>query len=204
MPRTPEQFEEIRNKTRQLILEKSLELFAERGYKGTTIADIAKACGISKGLAYNYFDSKLHIVTEIIETLTNFSHQLQEEMERMDDPFSKLEMIITSSVKMIEANENYWKMFMTVFFQPEITEIAKNKMVDFIEEISFYIAELFREIGFKEPEAEARILSAIIDGVYLHYFYTRETYPLERVNEVFLKKYSRKSLEITLKEQRAS
>ena len=195
MPRTPEQFEEIRNKTRQLILEKSLELFAERGYKGTTIADIAKTCGISKGLAYNYFDSKMHIVTEIMGTLTNFAHHMREEMNNIDDPYMKLEMIITSSVKMIESNENHWKMFMTVFFQPEITEIAKNKMVDFIEEISLYIAELFREIGFKEPEAEARILSAIIDGVYLHYFYSRGTYPLKRINEVLRNKYSRKSLE---------
>ncbi len=194
MPRTPEQFEEIRKKTRELILDKSLELFAERGYKGTTIADIAKACGISKGLAYNYFDNKLHIVTEIMGSLTNFSHHMREEMKNIDDPYIKLEMIITSSIEMVETNENYWKMFMTVFFQPEITEIAKEKMIDFTEEITLYIAELFREIGLKEPEAEARVFSAIFDGVYLHYFFNRETYPIGKVKETVLRKYGRKEL----------
>ena len=53
MPRTKEQFEEIRSRTKQKILESALELFAEKGFKGTSISEIAKTANISKGLAYN-------------------------------------------------------------------------------------------------------------------------------------------------------
>lgn len=43
---------------RRLILARSAELFAERGYPRTTMAEIGEACGISKALFYHYYKSK--------------------------------------------------------------------------------------------------------------------------------------------------
>ncbi len=40
------------------ILETALDLFIRKGYSATTIADIADAAGMSKGLTFNYFPSK--------------------------------------------------------------------------------------------------------------------------------------------------
>ncbi|HRW21852.1 MAG TPA: helix-turn-helix domain-containing protein, partial [Bacteroidales bacterium] len=57
-PRTPEQFEEIRLSKHKLILDTAMKLFASSGYHNTSISKIAKEAGISKGLIYNYFDSK--------------------------------------------------------------------------------------------------------------------------------------------------
>ena len=67
MPRSKEQFEEIRKKTKENILNAALKLFAEKGYHGTSINDIAKAANISKGLAYNYFESKKQIIEAIFK-----------------------------------------------------------------------------------------------------------------------------------------
>jgi TetR/AcrR family transcriptional regulator len=53
MPRRPEQFEAIREKSREKIFSASLELFANKGYDATSIESIAKKAGISKGLIYN-------------------------------------------------------------------------------------------------------------------------------------------------------
>jgi AcrR family transcriptional regulator len=45
------------------IIEAGCRLFGERGYLGTSVADVADAAGISKPLIYNYFGSKdgLHV-----------------------------------------------------------------------------------------------------------------------------------------------
>ena len=45
------------------IVEAGCRLFGERGYLGTSVADVAEAAGISKPLIYNYFGSKdgLHV-----------------------------------------------------------------------------------------------------------------------------------------------
>jgi AcrR family transcriptional regulator len=48
--------------TRKLILDTALRLFAERGYAGATMRDIAREAGCSVGLAYRYFARKEEMV----------------------------------------------------------------------------------------------------------------------------------------------
>jgi leucyl aminopeptidase len=66
-PRTPKQFKEIREEKRNLIMDTALEHFASEGYYATTINHIAKHAGISKGLMYNYFESKEALLKAIIQ-----------------------------------------------------------------------------------------------------------------------------------------
>ncbi|MCX6254344.1 MAG: TetR/AcrR family transcriptional regulator [Bacteroidia bacterium] len=65
-PRTPKQFKEIREEKKALIMDVALEHFACEGYHNCTISHIARHAGISKGLMYNYFESKEVLLTEII------------------------------------------------------------------------------------------------------------------------------------------
>lgn len=51
--------------TRGRVLEASLGLFAERGYAGTSIRDIAGAVGIQSATLYGHFPSKEHILAEL-------------------------------------------------------------------------------------------------------------------------------------------
>src|SRR5262245_39046335 len=52
-------------RTRQAILDAALNLFAERGFFGTSIRDIASSVGITESAIYNYFPGK----TELFEAL---------------------------------------------------------------------------------------------------------------------------------------
>jgi len=54
-----------RTTTRQRILDESRRLFNERGYAGTTIAEIAEAVGITEGNLWYHFRSKLDIVAAL-------------------------------------------------------------------------------------------------------------------------------------------
>lgn len=58
MPRTKDQFQEIKDNRRAEILKASLPLFALQGYDAVKIDDITNACGCSHGLFYHYFSSK--------------------------------------------------------------------------------------------------------------------------------------------------
>lgn len=44
--------------TKQRILEKSLELFASKGYDAVSVGEIAKAVGVKAPSLYNHFASK--------------------------------------------------------------------------------------------------------------------------------------------------
>jgi len=66
MPRTPDQYREMREEKKGLIMKSALELFANHGFHGTSITDIAAHARISKGLLYNYFQSKDELILEIL------------------------------------------------------------------------------------------------------------------------------------------
>jgi AcrR family transcriptional regulator len=51
---------------RAAIVEQAARLFAERGFHGTSIADLAEACGISKSLVYHYYASKEDILFDVM------------------------------------------------------------------------------------------------------------------------------------------
>lgn len=56
-----------RRDRREDILQASLNLFAEKGFHGTSMRDIAKEADITEGLIYHYFASKRDLFTAIIE-----------------------------------------------------------------------------------------------------------------------------------------
>lgn len=51
---------------RQAILTQAAELFADRGFHGTSVVELASACGVSKSLLYHYFPSKEDVLFAVM------------------------------------------------------------------------------------------------------------------------------------------
>ncbi|MFE7467327.1 TetR/AcrR family transcriptional regulator [Streptomyces sp. NPDC057499] len=52
--------------TRRRLLEAARDLFAERGYEGTTVRSIAARAGVNQALLFRYFGSKRGLLTEVV------------------------------------------------------------------------------------------------------------------------------------------
>jgi AcrR family transcriptional regulator len=74
------------------ILERAAELFAERGFAGTTVQDIADALGMSRPALYYYVKSKDVILEQLVENLSiNDAEVLEKIYARRDGgPTEKL------------------------------------------------------------------------------------------------------------------
>src|SRR5690348_9990819 len=70
---------------RDELLEIAARLFAERGFRNTTVRDIADAAGILSGSLYHHFDSKESMVDEILQTF-------------QEDLFASYDEILTSDL----------------------------------------------------------------------------------------------------------
>lgn len=67
--------------TKERILETALELFAQSGFLGTSMSDIAKQLGITKGALYKHYTSKQKILGSIVERMNKMDYERAEEYE---------------------------------------------------------------------------------------------------------------------------
>jgi AcrR family transcriptional regulator len=74
------------------ILERAAELFAQRGFAGTTVQDIADALGMSRPALYYYVKSKDVILEQLVENLSINDAKVLETIRRRrsGDPVEKL------------------------------------------------------------------------------------------------------------------
>lgn len=80
---------------RELILAQAATLFAQRGYPGTSMNEVAQACGLSKATLYHYYKDKYAILVSIAEGHVQRLHALVAEVaaERLD-PESNLRELV--------------------------------------------------------------------------------------------------------------
>jgi TetR/AcrR family transcriptional regulator, repressor of fatR-cypB operon len=70
---------------RRLILDAALRVFAERGYHGTAVPEVAQAAKVSTGTLYHYFESKELLVNEVYrDAKTRLRSTLLDELPRLD------------------------------------------------------------------------------------------------------------------------
>jgi len=90
---------------REELLAIAASLFATKGFRRTTVRDIADAAGILSGSLYHHFDSKESMVDEILQTFqTELFGRYDEILASDADPRSRLEQAVRVSVEAIDAH----------------------------------------------------------------------------------------------------
>lgn len=184
----------MREKTRAVILEKALYLFANKGFHGTSVSDIAKEAGISKGLAYNYFASKDAILQAIMDDALTAGMEVMNTSQHTDDPFEQIKLMLNQTFDHVIQNDNYWRMFTALMLQPQLSKVTEQMVKEFGRAAMKDTIKIFRKMKLKNAEEEALILDGIMDGIILHYLYFKDEYPIKKVRKHLLKKYSREEL----------
>ncbi len=77
-PNAPPSAVEPEPEKRRLILHAAVRVFAEKGYHGCRIADVARAAGVAYGLVYHYFQNKDELLESVFaEQWTIFINALE-------------------------------------------------------------------------------------------------------------------------------
>lgn len=98
--------------TKERILEVSLELFAQSGYLGTSMSDIAHQLGITKSALYKHYAGKQEILNSIVEKMSKNDYEQAEKYEMPEtEPDGFDSSYITSIEKIGDysvAQFDYW------------------------------------------------------------------------------------------------
>ena len=164
-PRTAEQFEKIRKAKSEQILMAALELFATHGYHGTSISAIAKHAGISKGLLYNYFESKESILIHLGEDYLEMIEQLMNPDHDEEITSQEMGKFIDSFFQTLSQKKELWKLYFQLAVQPGVRQLIFHKLMEnekFIQQKKL-IFKYFKD-RFDDPHCEMIFFSSLIRG----------------------------------------
>lgn len=90
--------------TKERILETALELFAQNGYLGTSMNDIAQQLGFTKAALYKHYTSKQEILDRIVERMNEMDYERAESYEMPEtEPDGLAEAYLHTPIQKIRA-----------------------------------------------------------------------------------------------------
>lgn len=178
-PRSTEQFKQIRHEKQKLIMDAAIEVFAEKTYEGASISLISKKAGISKGLMYNYFESKEALLKEIFKSA---SANVWQYFDTNKDGVLTIEeffFFIKKSIQLVKENPNYWKLYSALMLQPAVAEVLKDDFGDVGAHYSILILELLKSRNIADPEGELMLMSSMLKGAIIQYVAMPSLFPID-------------------------
>lgn len=184
-------FKEMRQRSEEKILNTALELFATNGYKNTSISEIAKKAEISKGLMYNYFESKQALLRAIVSKAIDEGHDLvKHAMEDYASPILELEHLVLDTFEHVKNNFQFWKLLTSLAHQQDIL----TSVQDLVEEQKKWGIEkgieLFTKLKAPNPMQSAFLLGAAMDGIMLHYIHMGDEYPIDEMAKSLIETFT--------------
>ncbi len=190
-PRTKEQLLDLKEARKEQILMAALELFGSKGYQTTSISEIAKKAELSKGLLYNYFESKEELLNEVVvfafkETTEAGESVLNEENLTADE---LLVSLVDSYFLMMKEQEELMKLVLSLAVQVSAIPSVHNTITMVYNSLLEQLEVIFINLGYENPKNEAMLFGAIVDGIGIQYMLDSEGYPLDEMKSLILKKY---------------
>ncbi len=127
------------------IIEKSIEIIAEKGIQGLTIKNLSKAINVSEPAIYRHFSSKTEILSTMLDNLDNITTGFTNEiLAKKLSALKKLEKILTSYFNVFSSHP-YW---VSVVFADEIFKndnMLMQKIKTFLEKKENVFVELISD-----------------------------------------------------------
>ena len=174
MPRTAAQNEEIRQARTQQILEAARQVFAERGFHGTRMSDIAQAIGVSQGTMYHYFRSKDELFLAVLnvwnEQIGSIARQLPNSDVSVVDKFWMLNQLAVSFFEtgedLLSVSVEYWAYTLR---NPEVTAGFREFYIVMQQSFKDILQEGIETGEFKPVDVEvvSSLPLIILDGITL-------------------------------------
>ncbi|MBW2636854.1 MAG: TetR/AcrR family transcriptional regulator [Deltaproteobacteria bacterium] len=111
----------------EIIIDAALEVFRDKGYANTRMADIARRAGVSYGLVYHYFESKEVLFDVIVEGWWDRLYQMLKDEKQSDSEFQKkLENIIRFFLDMYAEKPDLLSIFITEVSRSSVYHTARG------------------------------------------------------------------------------
>ncbi|WP_068081543.1 TetR/AcrR family transcriptional regulator [Polycladidibacter stylochi] len=159
---------------REKLLYAALECYYAKGYRNTTMSDIAKTAGVAKGTTYLYFDSKDQLTESLLEMfLCRFEQQTS--VIPTCQSLEEFIEVLGNILQVDETQKKYTRIFFDIY-GPSFSEAGfTRRLENLYKKFAQLLHRHLKQLQLKEeisPELDTQVLSEVIssflDGIVLH------------------------------------
>jgi AcrR family transcriptional regulator len=170
---------------RDQLLTCAAQLFAERGYHSTSVADVVERLHVGKGVFYWYFSSKEGLLTELLKSShLSLRRRQQSAIGDEPDPVRRIELGIRASLEWFREHRDYFAIIQFAAtdetFAPVLRRNREVALADTIRHLKDAIVE--GQVPDTDPEMLAHSIHGVIDQLTRRYLIEHDE-PVERVAE---------------------
>jgi TetR/AcrR family transcriptional regulator len=144
------------------VLAAATRLFSEKGLHGTSIRDIEKASGVSKGLIMHHFETKENLYAAVQDNLNqDYVVWMASQRDASKDLSSAIESGIRGSLSYLKSHEEFRRINLWSYLegQKRTTELDKRFTTSLIESM-----RTGQEDGLVRDDVQAFVLPFIVRG----------------------------------------
>lgn len=166
-----DKFFDLKQEKQDRMINAALKVFAGNGYRHASTDEIVKEAGISKGLLFHYFESKIGLYAFLFDYSVRFMLlELSREVDRSETDFFAL------TKQMEQARMQVMKLYpyMQAFLNRGLKETSKEavaeieeKQNDYRERMRAYTMQADYSVfaGIGDPDRMIRLVQYMIDGI---------------------------------------
>lgn len=189
------------------IIETAEKLFADRGFKGTSVRDIAEEAGINLAMISYYFGSKVKLMEAIFEVRIG-SVQMRIESLLKDDsitPLQKINMLVDEHVERVAQKECFYKIMITeqlINKNPTVLHATRQLKIRNAELVGQIIKDGQKKGVFKKKIDVVLMLNTLVGTVWqtmMNRDYYREFNDLQSLSDQEFNTLIKRKLSIHIK-----
>jgi TetR/AcrR family acrAB operon transcriptional repressor len=174
---------ETGEQSRGKILDAALQVFAEKGYVGASIDDIAKKVGMTKGALYWHFKDKLDLYADVhFFVFDEYDKKVLKPLADIDDPREKIKQIIVRTLEFYGSNPTISSFYSTCLHEgqdtlsPRVVKRTRQAYKEFLDLTTEIISDGIKRGRFAkvDPRVSASVLLASLDGILTRRIMNRE------------------------------
>jgi AcrR family transcriptional regulator len=163
----------IPEQRRAAILDTAMEIISEEGYRGLSLREVARRCGMSAPGVMHYFADMPTLLRALLEYRDEFDRvRLTELLEHERDLRRLLDAVVAHNV----ANPRGAQLYAMV--QAEALDPAHPARAYFEGRTARWVEQIQRHVDRAVPAELITVLPAVLDGLQMHWLMDPENFDL--------------------------